>query len=224
MNDAGDTTLFNYLSETDKKLSRTVINKTVSVTTSTKKRKALLDGCNLSSQIESNRKLACEYILWRRSSKPEQPADFFVSLVTLAELTGFKLFPEGVFRTWDYAGSHQLNFSVEQQIVPSSIGSSLMNLCQELQRKLVCLNDRDSRLDVIAAAEWEISVGPIHPFYDACGRISRYYATLLCLWLRLPLVERGDRETYFDYSNRGRKEFQRYFLECPRISLAFTSD
>jgi hypothetical protein len=221
MSGAAEVELVSYLSDMDRTLSRTVIANAILTTTSTKKRKALLEGDDLARQNERNRVLVAEFINWRRCSPPSQAGDLLESLLTLAALTGLNLFPDGIFRKWEYVGSHGISFSASEQVRPADIVDALIDLSCELFRKLGSADQFNDAIGIIADTEWEISVGPLHPFYDACGRISRYYTTLLSLWFSLPVVHRGDRVVYFSHAVQGRQAFRDFFLACPRCTMIF---
>jgi hypothetical protein len=209
--------IFEYLTSVDATLSRTAIGNKVSTAASPLKKKALLSGNALSSQLENNRRLIAEYIEWRVTSPPKQEADFLESLLSMAGITGLRLFPEGIFRLWPYVGSDSLVFPEPDQVAPHNIYGAVVDFCFRSYSELNRASDADTLVKILAGIEWDIAVGPIHPFYDACGRISRYYTTLLSLWYSAPIVDRGTREGYFQDANEGREDFQRLFAAYPRL-------
>lgn len=219
MNIAATTTILRYLENTDRALSRTLREKSVATAASSKKRNALLSGEELVKQIDQNREVVARYIGWKRNYVPQNPEELVSTIVALAEIAGMNVLPEGIFRSWKYDGTENIRFSENQLIDPRAIFSTLYELASDLLMQLKNANDSARGLQIVASAEWDIVVGPLHPFYDACGRVSRYFSTLLCLSFSLPLVWRGDRDAYFSHAVQGKQAFIGYFLSCDRVTL-----
>ncbi len=205
-----------YLQKTDEALSRTVQNKSIITAASDRKRHALLGGDKLSRQISRNRRLIAEYVNWRQRYIPRRTEDFLTSILTLGEIAGLNLFPESSFRQWDYSGTHGIVFDIDELVAPSRILSTLITFASDLANRTPELAT-GSGLSIVAGTEWDIAIGPIHPFYDGCGRISRCFSTLLCLSFSLPIIWRGSREDYFSHAVRGRNDFMSYFVLCKRV-------
>jgi hypothetical protein len=213
--------ILQYLQKTDEALSRTVQNRSVATAASAKKQPALLAGKKLTQQIDQNRELVAEYVGWKQKYTLRSTEDFLSSILTIAEISGLNLFPRSSFRQWDYPGTHGLVFNVKEVVAPSQIFPSLITLVSELSDRMAELGtDSELGLRIVAGTEWDIAIGPIHPFYDGCGRISRYFSTLLCLSFSLPMVWRGSREDYFSPAVLGRNEFVAYFASCRKLTLS----
>jgi hypothetical protein len=62
-----------------------------------------------------------------------------------------------------------------------------------------------------AWAEWQLGGGPLHPFYDGCGRISRAFAAALLVrgGRLLPLFDTSAQ--YFAAGNEGDARFLVYY-------------
>jgi fido (protein-threonine AMPylation protein) len=133
-------------------------------------------------------------------------------LCGLAQLVGFGLLPEGLFRTWPY-DTKRHNVKTEREPVPSS---GIWAALEDLMELVIQAKDQDEqgRLEAIARIEWEIGIGPIHPFYDGCGRVSRYYSSLLSLWFNVPLAHHASREMYFSAASDGSDAFISYYKKA----------
>ncbi len=208
--------ILDFLQKTNSTLSRTVQNQSVSTTTNNQKKPALVSGGELISQISHNRQRIAEFINWKGCHPAKTSAEYLSSLLTIAELAGFKIFPEGLFREWPYNGYGTLQF--DDLIPPASIGEKLVEISMMLA-SAAKIADISERISIIAATEWEIAVGPIHPFYDGCGRISRYYSTLLHFWWQAPLVNRSGRNEYFEAARSGKAAFVNFYENLDVASL-----
>ena len=163
--------LAEYLTQTDEALSRTVSTKTVAIDTSRAKRAPLLRGDELAQAIRINREAVLNYIAWKGQQKPSQSMEMFVSLSTIAELASINVLPDGLFRKWRYSGTSDLTFSGAEMIPPERVADALFLFSNELFQNLQGDRTVGELLRIVGAAEWDIAVGPLHPFYDACGRI-----------------------------------------------------
>jgi len=199
--------LLEYLRNTDSILSRTIRSGTVLTSVNLRKKQALLTGNKLRDRNSSNLQLVSEYISSRRNYVPNEPLEILVTLVTLAQLTNFGILPEGMFRTWDYVTP--ANGNPLPSIPPSDIAAGLESLSNECCA-ILKIEDQAQALREVAGLEWELCVGPLHPFYDACGRISRYFAVLVSLWMDIPLPHYSSREEYFAAACEGKAKFGEY--------------
>lgn len=64
-----------------------------------------------------------------------------------------------------------------------------------------------------AWAEWQLNGGPLHPFYDGCGRISRAYSAMLLVRGRTLLPIYDSLNNYFDHGHQGETAFADYMRE-----------
>ena len=101
---------------------------------------------------------------------------------------------------------------------PTDIPEGLLEIGNQAER-LQTIVKEDDKLELIAHIEWELGVGPLHPFYDGCGRISRYFSALISLWTDTPLVRHQSRDEYFQHARGGEQAFAKYFLSCERKRL-----
>jgi hypothetical protein len=204
--------LDDHLRGLDRTLSRTVATGTIDRTASPAKRPALVTGSALLARIAANRRLVARFIAWRRRAWPATAAEHFGVICTLAHLAGLGIFPAGLFREWEYdAGRH----GVAGHPVPrDEVPAALLGFAGEISRARALR--APARIELVARTEWEIGIGPLHPFYDGCGRISRYTATLLSLWLDVPVVTHASRDAYLGAARAGRDAFVTYYRRCLR--------
>lgn len=204
------------LEHNDNVLSRTTKNLFIDTSASAEKKDGLLNGQHLAKRIGENRLLIATFIEWqsRRSSISEWEHAF--CLVTLGYLAGLCILPAGLFREWEYRlpANNEGLLEVRATDIPSKILEFGMR-----SAKISGLSDIESRIATVGGLEWELVVGPLHPFYDGCGRVSRYFSTMLCLWNKLPVVQHSSRDEYFEHARRGRSAFEKYFVRQKRTDL-----
>lgn len=210
--------LLEYLITLDSLMSRTVIYGVGKTDISSFKRPLLLKGIPLLRQIELNRESVTRYIIWRMKYIPDVEFEHYNILCSMAELTNMNILPESLFRSWCYVSSkYGVNYQ-GQTINSRRIPQGLQKIATQVI-KIKKLNTHAEKVKVISNVEWQIAVGPLHPFYDGCGRIARYYSTLLSLWFETGLVIHKSREEYFDAARKGRNSFYQYYLLLPRSKL-----
>jgi len=135
--------------------------------------------------------------------------------MTIAEITGLEVFPAGVFREWEYdPGRFGLSYTSDQLCQPDQIGYKVKDLCDKLCN---ALSQRSHNAIAIAAGvEWELGIGPIHPFYDACGRISRCFSLLTKLWMDEAPRLHASRDEYYRAACLGLRQFVTYYEQLPK--------
>src|ERR1700732_5001407 len=147
-----------FFEEMDKSLSRTVLSASVSTQVSGEKRPGRLIGDTLVSQISANRALIADFIDWKGDLQPKQPWECISSLLTIAEIAGRGVFPEGIFREWEYTGYDELRF--DHTVAPGALGPALLKLGDELFLVRDIAGEMEKQA-AIAGVEWEIAVGPL---------------------------------------------------------------
>ena len=199
-----------HLALLDETLSRTVVTGQVDTKVSGSKAAPLITGAVLTARIVSNRAMVADFIVWRCQWCPLDRLEHFAILSTLAHLAGAGMFPRGLFRDWDYDPSRHGTQSLAPLIPAREVQVETLLLMDRVL-ELRSIDAEAEGLRMVSSIEWELSVGPLHPFYDACGRISRYYSTLLCLWKDLPLARHKTRDAYFRAARAGRDAFADYY-------------
>ncbi len=130
-------------------------------------------------------------------------------LWALADLTNDGLLPSPKkLRTWALSAYRSGGPKVVAEIPPVEVEAGLERFAETVAQGVGGL--RVDPVPLAAWAEWELNGGPLHPFYDGCGRISRSFGALLlvrgsCL---LPLY--GDREAYFRHGQQSHAAFTDY--------------
>ena len=201
-----------HLEDCDKTLSRSVVRGVAETQVSASKLPPLVSGQQMREQIARNRSIIAEYVSWRQKWFCDSVEEHTWALLTIGQMTLMGLAPRGLLRRWEYDPADVGVTSVGRLIGPAEIVPEL----GRLGSKVLESRDKDTttRLGRVAELEWEIVVGPVHPFYDGCGRASRYYSTLASLWLEVPLPAHRSRELYFDAARRGIEAFRAYYLRA----------
>jgi hypothetical protein len=203
------------LDENDRVLSRTVKDGQLDTSVSSQKAKASELG-SLESITRRNRSHIVDYICWRGELQGASSEDLFSFLMAISEITNCGLPSRGVYRTWElpyWKGTADILGQLE---IEEALRNSLRAIAKTLQQK-----DLEARLAAIAVAEWEIGIGPIHPFQDGCGRTSRYFACLLTAIYRLDAVSHVSRDDYFAAGKQGADAFAEYYKRLTRVNLRF---
>jgi hypothetical protein len=214
--------LATHLAGLDRRLSRTAATGIADRTASPAKQPSRLEGPALRRRIDANRQLVARFIAWRRGAWPRGAGEHFGVLCTLGHLAGLGIFPAGLFREWEYDVGRYGVADAGPPVPPAGVEPALLALAGELARgrELAAA----ARVELVARAEWALGIGPLHPFYDGCGRISRYAATLLALWLDVPLVTHPSRDAYFRAARAGPRAFVAYYRERVRIARPRTTE
>ena len=204
------------LKSNDLVLSRTARTANVDVSVSPLKQSPMLLGEQLTEAVIRNRGMVSKFIAPQYPYPPTTAVEVYGVLLTLAFLTNLEISPGGLFRLWNYEPP-VANFCggpICPEEIParlSTIGSLLVDAFQ--------LKTQEDKLALIGGVEWDIGIGPLHPFYDGCGRISRYFSALSSLWLGVPLVRHASRESYMGRASAGRSAFQDYYLTQHRVMV-----
>lgn len=182
------------------------------------KRPLLLAGETLRRQTVENERRVHQWIMDTRTARPPVDAAGVQALLfTAADLTNVGLLPEGRLRNWNVKYpldkvEDDGNLPAPNEPVPvEALPATIATFCQTIHDRWDELTD--DPIPLAAWAEWHLNAGPLHPFYDGCGRISKLFAALLLArasWL-LPLYQ--DRKTYFAHANRGPSAFGDYMRQ-----------
>ena len=174
--------------------------------------------------LSEHRDLVATKILCKRAKNFEEGFDALRLTNELERLLPAQVLTAGVEELSSDAVGKRTNVAIPLYSVSLSDRVEQIVQSTRLFSTTAAAESDEDILRAIAGVEWDIAVGPLHTFYDACGRISRYFATLLFLWHSLPVVDRGERQIYFDHAIRGRAAFQQHYLTCPRCLLADEKD
>jgi hypothetical protein len=202
--------IVNRLTASDEVLSRTFRTGVASVATSPYKKPSLLEGQALISQIAFNRRMVARAIADSCIWFPNSACEHLGALLSIATMACHGLLPEGLFRRWRYDPVYLDATVAMGRVAPSEILKSLELLMDRVVNAYT--GDELMRLRTVAEIEWNLVVGPLHPFYDACGRISRYYSLLLSDWFSVPTPMHRTREVYFSAARGGSEVFISYYL------------
>jgi hypothetical protein len=206
--------LHELLTNNDLVLSRTVKNAKIDTSVSSLKKRARVACEELIEAVTRNRLVVARFIIAQYPYRPTSSLEPTGALLALAFLTNDGINPNGLFRLWNY----------EPQVTPSVARVALNDIPRALSGvgeqiiEAYQLNSIQERLAIVAGIEWDIGIGPLHPFYDGCGRISRYFSALSSLWLGVPLVCHASREKYMARASEGRCVFIDYYLQQRRAT------
>ncbi len=208
--------LLELLTHNDRVLSRTVKTGRVDTDASHLKKSLIISEACLLDTIHRNRSAVARFITTHAAYVPRTSAEIVGALLTIAFLSNDGVVAGGIFRQWTY--NAQVKELQGKEIAPNDIPGQLWRVGGIL---LDASNYRqvDERLELIASVEWEIGIGPLHPFYDGCGRISRYYTAINSLWFGVPLKRQQERDQYMRHASKGKRHFIEYYKSLPDASL-----
>ena len=202
------------LDENSRRLSRTRAGAS-DTGSSALKQPLLVSGDELRARAAANEHHVHEFIHATQWSKaPASPEAVRTLLFAISDLTNEGLLPAGRFRTWPI-GAHQPSATAaaavsgpEAKVPPEEIPAAVDAFCATVHARWPEL--ADDPVPLAAWAEWQLNGGPLHPFYDGCGRIARSFgATLLIHGSRLlPLYDSATE--YFRHGNAGTEAFAGY--------------
>ena len=196
-------------------LSRTAASGLIDGTVGSAKRAVNLDCATVSKLIDRNRAAAAEYVCWRARVPELSPFDCRCSLIALSEIVNCGISRNGILRTWSISGRQ---YGEETDISPDQIPERLFQLDISGVEE-VLKEPAEKRLAVVAELEWEIGIGPLHPFADGCGRTSRYFSALMSVIYDSPAVVHSSRTAYYDAGSAGRTAFKSYYGGLERVEV-----
>jgi hypothetical protein len=208
--------ILSLLTHNDEVLSRTAKSGSVDVSVNSEKKPGLVKGRELARQVSENRTSVATFVSWQSSRANVSSWEHAFCLATIGYLTGQGILPGGLFREWEYIPP--VDGLENERVMPDKIPDEVVAIgCRAA--KIQKLDSLEERIGMIGGIEWDLVVGPAHPFYDGCGRVSRYFSALLCMWNRVPLVKFESRDQYFDAARQGRSVFQKYFGSQSRVAI-----
>lgn len=204
-----------HLALLDANLSRTATSGVVNTSVSAVKVAPNLEAQELLNITSRNRDQVAKYIAERASRRPNAKGDFVGPLLAIAELYSVGVFSEGLLRAWEYDYGQFNPMTSLPKVEPDAILPKLLELDA---RVVACFRAGDLR-GLASRVEWEVAFGPIHPFYDACGRIGRYASTLMALWAHESVRVHGGRAEYMSAGALGTEAFVAYCESCPEVRI-----
>jgi hypothetical protein len=195
------------LNENSRRLSRTHAGVS-DTSTSPAKQPLLLQGEALRRRAAENEEHVHQFLFdTRHAAPPRDPEQVLSLLWAIVDRTNEGLVPTGQrFRAWP---SRSLPPAPDyERVSPEELPAALDRFAAEVYRRWQELET--DPVPLASWAEWELSGGSLHPFYDGCGRISRCFGALLLLrasW-SLPLYE--DQARYYAHGHQGPKAFAAY--------------
>jgi hypothetical protein len=198
--------------ENSARLSRT--RRGVSDTqTSPEKLPLLLSGDDLGRRSAENEQRVHQFVAETALGPPPQSGmDVRDVLFSIADLTNAGLLPAGRLRTW--STSYRPRFAaggpvarVPHENLPEAVlafSGGVFRRWPELEADPVPL---------YAWCEWQLNFGPLHPFYDGCGRIARAFGALLLIRASSLLPLYDSAQSYFGHGERGPEVFGEYVRE-----------
>lgn len=205
-----------YFDSQDVVLSRTATTGTVDTSVSAVKSAPNLSQASLLAHLTRNRRRVTEYVLSRAARPPVTNGDFLASILSIGELYSAGVFESSLFRLWPY---DYRKFNPNSQL-PVIDSSAVVPALIELDVLVLSRVQKADALSLAGYVEWEIVFGPIHPFYDSCGRIGRYVSGLVAIWTKSALFVHASRPNYLAAGSSGRQEFLDYLSTLDRLSVA----
>ena len=132
---------------------------------------------------------------------------------------------EGVrYRTWSIPDVQQIvpGASSVAKLEPDNLPEEVELFCEE-----VAARSPEMKVDpypVMAWAEWELNGGALHPFYDACGRISRCFGAAILIHGHRVLPLYDSRESYFAAGNQSHERFVEYVVASAKACAPWAKD
>lgn len=180
-------------------------------TASTTKSPLLLSGEQLAQKTALNTK-ALHRLLFelRERPAPNSVSEVQRSLRQIEDTVNEGLLPGGRYREWELSyADDSAEFS--KKALAKDVPQAMDRFTREL---FVRWSQLPSAAVVTAAwAEWMIQ-GPIHPYYDGCGRISRAVSAWILLWSGQTVPVYSSRQDWFRHAMSSREDFTLYFKKC----------
>lgn len=202
------------LAHNDLVLSRTAASGRIDTAASSLKKSPSISSVELLDGVGRNRSAVSRFIFQQANYKPHTSAEIVGSLLTIAFLTNSGIAAGGLFREWPYVP--QVKDFSDKAVAPEDIPMELWNVGDTLLRAARNSSPAE-RLEVVAGVEWEIGIGALHPFYDGCGRISRYFSVVNSLWFGVPLKRHNLRSEYMGRASEGRLRFIEYYKALQNV-------
>lgn len=141
--------------------------------------------------------------------RPSNTAEVAGRIQSIESEVNRGLLAHGRFRTWSPARVEADTFA--NQIPCEQISAALNQFAATLYQRWGEL--KYDPYPLAAFAEWSIQ-GPLHPYYQGCGRIGRGLSAWLLTWAGAPVPSYTQRETWFDCAHQGLDSFVNHVREC----------
>lgn len=195
------------LKTNDMALSRTSAQGQGDTSASQLKLPLRLSGEPLKESLLKNRLSVAQFIVGSNATVASSGPNLMASILCIANLTVSGTLPDSLFRVWPLPDGRTYGPPQDSTPVqPNEIWSRLFEVSG-----LACIQFKTDPLAAAALLEWEIGIGPLHPFYDACGRASRGISVLLQYVSGEKIRTHLTREEYFDAGKKGRQAFLEYY-------------
>lgn len=202
--------LIERLELSESRLSRTRTGKS-DTRASKSKRPLLLSGEALALRSAANAQNLHRLLLeLSKLSAPACVEQLAETLRRIEDTVNDGLLPGGRYREWELSYA-DAGADFSRKIPQVEVAQAMESFVQELFWRWSSLPVQ--AVEVAAWAEWTIQ-GPIHPYYDGCGRISRAISTWILLWSGQTVPVYTSREDWFRHALMGLGPFTDYFRIC----------
>lgn len=165
-----------------------------------------LEGDDLEKQVDKNTNDVAEYIWNVKRAKIDSAADLKAILTVIAEKTISNISNDNAlaYRNWHIDG-----YGEEVSELPERMSS----FYDEFFSRLTQVSNKElSPYELATWVEYTIN-REIHPFKDACGRISMSWGALVLSITGELQPEYESRDEYYKAMNTGFEQFRAYYLE-----------
>jgi hypothetical protein len=195
------------LEKNDMVLSRTSAQGQGDTSASELKLPLRLSGESLKKALLINRLSVAQFIVGSNAMVASTGPNLMASILCIANLTVSGTLPDSLFRLWPLPDGRTYGAPQDSiKVLPNEIWSRLCEVSE-----LASIEFKKDSLAASALLEWEIGIGPLHPFYDACGRTSRGVSALVQDVSGEKSRTHRTRGEYFEEGKKGRQAFLEYY-------------
>ena len=206
--------LSRVMDENNVRLSRTRMG-LCDTSTSPLKQPLLFSGDELRLRMLRNERRIHQFLFQSRHNPPPCDAQAVEDLLLgIADMTNQGLLPGGRFRAWciearEKSPSQDATASMPPaKVPPEQLPGAVAAFARSVYQRWEELGA--DPVPLAAWAEWQLNAGPLHPFYDGCGRIARSFAAALLVRASWFPPWYDDHASYYRHSDAGIATFIAY--------------
>lgn len=204
--------IFNALASNDNVLSRTASSGHLDVSAAPEKSLAIIQSADAASRVARNRYIVAKYICEQDPNFWKSELSLFSTIVGVGSMLSAGFIEGTLFRSWPLPPDRGYGPGISSAINPNNVIDELL-LCS----RRISSDSIGSLIERAARLEWEIGIGPLHPFADACGRTSRALSAMLLFTNNVPIKRHLSRAEYYEAGSKGAASFARYFCSLPNF-------